>query len=283
MTLLATRKEHPQPEEISILIPEARRRTRMRRLVIAAVVVAVLAAGGAVVARSVHNTPPVDKQVKTPRIPPIAPVGIGERLASSTVLGLSMLTPTSGYGVASTQWVGGSDQPRNSFMTFTTNAGSSWKVIAPLPIVLRGPMVAFVSARVGYVAGSQQANSLFVTTDAGHSWHAVSVAGEPLTLTSSGSTVWVTSQVCVAADKGNTSLCPTTLTVFKAGATSPSSSKVIPTASVVLESLKTIDGALTPKVISTQLLTQYGPTSGLASQGGDLANVLVQTTNGGQT
>jgi photosystem II stability/assembly factor-like uncharacterized protein len=283
MTLLDEPKAAAQPEDISVLIPEARRRTRLRRLVIATVVIAVIAGGVATTTQSVYRTPPVAKQTTAPKLPPLIPVADGETLSSSTVMGLSMLTPHSGYGVSSTQWDSWSGRPRNSFITFTSNAGSSWRVVAPLPTVLWGPMVTFVSPTVGYVAGTQQSHSLFVTTDGGHRWRAAHITGQPLTLTSSGSTVWVTAQVCLPSDKGNTSLCPTTLSAFRAGASSPSNAAVIPTDTTVLLSLKKIDGALNLKVISTQLLAQYGPMSGLASQGGDTPEVLVQTTNGGQT
>jgi photosystem II stability/assembly factor-like uncharacterized protein len=283
MTLLDERKAAAQPEDISVLIPEARRRTRLRRLFIAVVIIVVVAACAAVAAQPTHRTPPVAKQATAPKLPPLIPVAVGESLPSSTVMGLSMLTTTSGYGVASTQWDNWSGRPRNSFITFTGNSGSSWKVVAPLPTVLWGPLVTFVSPTVGYVAGTQQAKSLFVTTDGGHQWRAVSVAGEPLTLTSSGSTVWVTSQVCVPGDNGATSMCPTTLSVFHAGATTPSRAGGIPTDRVVLNTLSKIDVTQPPMAISTQLLAQYGPMSGLASQGGDSPNVLVQTTNGGQT
>jgi len=246
----------------------------------------VAATGAALATRPSHHLPPVAKQATTPKLPPLIPVSVGESLASSTVMGLSMLTPTSGYGVASTQWNSWTGRPRNSFITFTSNSGTSWKVVAPLPTALWGPLVTFVSPTVGYVAGFKQSKSLFVTTDGGRTWSAAQVSGLPLTLTSSGSTVWVTSQVCLAADRGNTSLCPTVLSVFRSGATTPLHAAVIPTDAAVLHSLRQIDaphGFPTPGVISTQLLAQYGPTSALASQGQDPADVLVQTTNGGQT
>ena len=283
MSLLVEKMEQVQPEEISILIPEARRRSRLRRLTIAAVVMVVVAAGVAVAAQSAPRTPSVVKLARATKLPPLIPVSIGESLSSSTVIGLSMLTPQSGYGVASTQWDNWSGRPRNSFITFTRNAGTSWQVVAPLPTALWGPLVTFISPSVGYVAGYQQAHSLLVTTDGGHRWRAVHVAGEPLTLTSSGSTVWVTSQVCVPADNGTSSMCPTTLSVFRPGATIPTNAAMIPTDEAVLGSLKKIDGAMAPTVISTQLLAQYGSMTGLASQGEDAPEVLVQTSNGGHT
>jgi hypothetical protein len=283
MSLLVEKREKVQPEEISVLIPEARRHSRSRRLTIAAVVVVAAAMGVAVAAQTARRTPTVANITRAPKLPPLIPVSIGESLPSSTVMGLSMLTPQSGYSVASTQWDNWSGRPRNSFVTFTHNAGTSWEVVAPLPTTLWGPLVTFISPTVGYVAGYQQSHSLFVTIDGGHRWRAVSVAGRPLTLTSSGSTVWVTSQVCLASDNVNTTLCPTTLSVFQSGATIPSNAATIPTDKTVLGSLKMFDGAMRPKVISTQLLAQYGSMTGLASQGTDAPEVLVQTSNGGQT
>ncbi len=49
MTLLDERKQRQQSDEISVLIPEARRHSRLRRLFTAALVTAVVATGVAVV------------------------------------------------------------------------------------------------------------------------------------------------------------------------------------------------------------------------------------------
>jgi len=284
MTLLDERKQLGLPEEISVLIPEARRHSRLRRLLTAALVAAVAATGAAVVTamRSGHETPPTTPRAHVAKARPPAPVALGTVLAPSSVTALSMLTPSAGFAVSTTQWNHTTGDPQDNYLTFTSDEGKDWRVVGRLPSLLLGPEIVFTSTRVGYVVSLNRAHLLFVTTDGGRTWRRAGVVGVPISLSSFGNSVWVMSQVCAPDDGGNSTFCPTTLSVFSSGSSAPSQVAVVPTPAS-FERYEKAQTAHIPPTFAAHLLAQFGPSSGLASEGLDGGQILMETTTAGHT
>src|ERR1035437_2579088 len=278
-------KEHlTSSGPLELLIEEARNRTRRRRLAVGFVALIAVVGGAIAVAGVGHSTPKsIVRRPPTPAPAPKPTLLEGTTFAPSTVTALSMLTPETGYGVSTTKWMSNSNQPLNSYLTSTGNYGNSWRVVAPLPQVVVGPITSFVSPLIGYVAGIGTTHLLLVTTDGGQTWRQSQVPGIPLTLTSVGSSVWVTTQLCTAVDRQITSNCPTSLSVFSAGAVTPTSAAVVPTNAALERRNTAIDGPTTPPTQAANLLAQFSPTSALVSEGLDGGQALMQTTTSGRS
>jgi hypothetical protein len=144
---------------------------------------------------------------------------------------VDMLNASLGFGVAS---------PFNKgrgwfYLLKTTNLGNSWTVqhVLPLPsyVGIYGtdvdPEIHFVNSKVGYT--SIQNGPLYVTVDAGVSWSELPTPGIWPTYVIVGDVISVVSDVCTGSVPVYGPLdCPSQLTQFRLGSTTPVRTALIP-------------------------------------------------------
>lgn len=153
-------------------------------------------------------------------------LGIGTQIDT-----VDMLSSTLGFGVASP-----SNKGRGWFyLVKTTNLGNSWTIqhVLPLPsyVGMYGtgvdPEIHFVNSRVGYT--SIQNGPLYVTVNGGASWSEMSAPGIWPTYVIAGGVVFVVSDVCTGSVPVYGPLeCPSQLTQFRLGSTTPLRTVPIP-------------------------------------------------------
>ncbi len=189
---------------------------------------------------------------------------------------VDMLSSSLGYGVAS---------PSNAhrgwfYLVLTRDEGHSWHVRAALPLpsfvgtygVDAEPKISFVTPQIGYA--SERDGPLYVTDDAGASWAKMSIPGVRPTYVTFGGVISVVSDVCRSAVPAfGPLLCPSDLTRYRVGATTPLGTAHIP--------------ALGPagKWRAATALTGLTPQSVVVVEGGEEGkrSSLLATTNGGVT
>jgi len=167
--------------------------------------------------------------------PPIVRPGT---VLNDTTLGIAtavdetdMVSPTLGYGVAS-----GNGQGHNwYYLVATTNDATSWKVRGVLPFgsfsfssdYFEDPTLHFISRDVGYASGYH--GPVYVTEDAGATWAKVLTPGIWPTLVVAGSTASIVSDVCkMPLPQYGAKKCPSELSQYVVGTTTPLHSYVIP-------------------------------------------------------
>jgi len=168
----------------------------------------------------------------------------GTRLTDTTlgtgtqIVFVDMLSSALGYGVADISNAGRGW----SYLVQTNDVGNSWTIRGVLPIRMdevplpgayssytagNAPVIHFVNAQVGYALA--QNGPLYVTNDGGTSWSKVKVPGIWPSYVISGTTLSVVSDVCSSPiPTFGPALCPSDLSQFRVGATTPSSTIVIP-------------------------------------------------------
>jgi hypothetical protein len=148
----------------------------------------------------------------------------------TTIYAVDMLTSSFGYGVAAS-----TSQKRDEYhLVQTTNLGTTWTNVGVLPLAPSssfGPgnplTLIFTSHDVGYVKSSD--GPVFLTRDAGVQWERVLTPGIWPTVALVGSTLGVVSEVCRGTLPAyGPARCPSYLSRFHLGATTPFSSRVIP-------------------------------------------------------
>jgi photosystem II stability/assembly factor-like uncharacterized protein len=148
----------------------------------------------------------------------------------TTIYAVDMLSPSFGYGVAAS-----TSQKRDEYhLVQTTNLGTTWTNVGALPLAPSagyGPdnplTLIFTTHEVGYIKSSD--GPVYVTRDAGVQWEKVLTPGIWPTVALVGSTLGVVSEVCRGALPAyGPARCPSYLSRFHVGATTPFSSHVIP-------------------------------------------------------
>ena len=142
-----------------------------------------------------------------------------------------MFTSTKGVAI-STFWDRKFGNIERSYLTETTNGGSSWRITGVLPTGSWNQSgessrpLAFVSPREGYISQPVPREPLF-TSNGGRTWQNVAFAGVSTSL-------WLTKGGLVASTERcppgwpDTNRCVTHVGTFVLGSLEPSSDKVIP-------------------------------------------------------
>lgn len=158
--------------------------------------------------------------------------------AGTQVVFVDMLSSALGYGVADISIAGRGW----SYLVLTTDVGNTWTVRGALPIrmdqvplpeayssysAVNAPVIHFVSAQVAYALA--QNGPLYVTNDGGTSWSKVKVPGIWPSYVINGTTLSVVSDVCSRPVPAFGPLkCPSDLSQFRVGTTTPTRAVVIP-------------------------------------------------------
>lgn len=202
MALLFDKKEVPA-EEITVLIPEARRRKYRRRLRSGFItfIASVIVISASIYVGGLGNHPSARSSTDTaPTKGSVAALPVGTVINSSTVAAIQMFTPTTGVAI-STFWSKGFQRVEHSYLTTTVNGGISWKVGGLLPAGIWSPnwswnpMMIFFNSQVGYIATSGPRNFL-LTTNGGRTWTNVEVPGTPTALWMANGKLLATSERC---------------------------------------------------------------------------------------
>ena len=170
---------------------------------------------------------------------PSTHVQLGARLTDTTlgtgtqIETVDMLSSSLGFAVAAPANAG-----RGRFyLVRTTDLGNSWTVrgVLPLPSFVgpygagNEPAIHFVSAKVGYA--SMQNGPLYVTDAGGTTWFKVLIPGIWPTYVISGTTMSVVSDECKSpAPIYGPAKCPSFLSQFRIGTTTPIRTVAIPAA-----------------------------------------------------
>ncbi len=212
-------------------------------------------------------------------------ITIGEPLTNfslgpdTQIQAVDMLSSSLGYGVADDSTLG---QKIILVLVRTTDGGSEWTIRGLLvPRNSKGNSgyvntINFVNPRVGYVIGDFPGpDTILMTTNAGESWRTIRPPGTGASVIVSNSTVVAVTEVCPSHTKG-TLLCPSRLTLYRAGATTPVKSDPIP------EMGKYSQYDATP--LAALSATTYVMAEGKAGGGGLAASQsILETTNAGSS
>jgi len=287
---------------IEVLIHEARQRTSRRHRWIAVAVAAILVVAAVAYGIGGLGKSPVATQGSAHESRLIgAPATVEALGAGSAIWSIDMVSPRVGYAVA-----GVPSQTHDAYLVATTNGGTSWIVRSVLPYgVSTGsytqPTLAFANASIGYTeagngVGVGSNPHVYVTSDAGASWHPLAFFGYPPKFASPtllgvgpnqgfqlvGGVLSLVALQCTStelADAAN--FCPSTLYRFRLGETGPFATKTIPyvqdTATRILHQHLS-DRILAAVSASTVIVAEGG-----GSGDGESAAPSVITTNGGAT
>ena len=175
----------------------------------------------------------------------VAPAGAAARnggpttALTSTALGLhtqidsiDMVTATTGLAVASDATP---RQRHRFYLARTTSAGTSWRVVGPLPYpsvsktgLPTGPTLQFVNASVGYVS-MPTTGPVFVTTTGGRRWARVAIPGRWPTLAMGPSTLLIVSDRCSGPLPAYGPLqCPSVASLYRVGSAAPDTTFAVP-------------------------------------------------------
>ncbi len=278
-TIHAPVRETVSDVEQELLIREARRPTRRRRVGLGALVLAVLGVVSGMlmtVGGGPSSTPKVAG--RSPGASSSQLITPGTTLNAKSVVALTMFTRNSGIAV-NTLWNATGQHPTMSYLTRTSNSGTTWRITTALPRVFISPLLTFASPRVGYLADAWGEHSLFVTRDAGATWTPMALVGEPTSITTSGDAVWVSANRCAKGLNVQSPWCPTYLTIYRLGSTTPVTSRRIPALDHALRA------ALpdSPRTLSARVLARTGTDSAVVVEGSDDPNSVLTTSNSGRS
>jgi hypothetical protein len=152
-------------------------------------------------------------------------------LGADTTFGdVDMLSDSLGFAVAA---------PVNHgrgwfYLVRTHDLGNSWSVRAALPLAPfvgtygwgNAPTIDFLNAKVGYLSVFD--GPLWVSVDGGLKWSKVVTPGVDPSFVVAGDTTSVVSAVCHRSTPVYPSRCPSELSLYRVGATSPFSTKGLP-------------------------------------------------------
>ncbi len=163
----------------------------------------------------------------------------------------------------------------------TTDQGRRWTIVAPLPISITSfldnyvestNLVHFLTPTTGYFTVPH--GPIFVTSDGGSTWRALAAPGQWPTYVVGADVVWVVSDQCAGPVPAYGPLrCPSVLSRFRIGATSPNATTIIP-ARGPGRAWRAANALLAPS--SSSVVVVEGGTEGEPAS-------LLQTTDGGRT
>jgi hypothetical protein len=183
---------------------------------------AVVVAAGSILASGVTGAV-TSTTLKAPYVKPATPL-TDTTLGTGTVIGgVDMLSNSLGFAMAAPI-----EKGRGWFyLVETTNLGKSWTVRAPLPtppfVGIYGwgnePSIDFVTPKIGYL--SLYDGPLWVTDDDGSTWSKVLTPGIDPSYALGTDTMSVVSDLCSAPASESPESCPSDLSQYRVGATSP--------------------------------------------------------------
>jgi hypothetical protein len=273
MTILRPPFERNLPipsEDITVLIPEARLHKRYRRLrigMIALVSAAVLCFSAYV---GLTRGPRIFRSSASTGSPDSAAIlPVGTVINAASVTAIQMFSTFRGVAI-STFWSNDFARIVHSYVTTTSNGGTTWRITGVLPDGSWTPPYsgnsefAFVSPREGYISQTDPSDFLF-TANGGRTWSKVAHSGFPTALWLSNDTVVASFEACPAGWMG-TDKCLTSLGSIRMGSLTVTGERRIP--SIPANSVK-----------GSEPIVGWSGTTGVAQDN----TVLLATTDAGRT